>query len=86
MARYGKYEFEKIKDVFKLKNWHIHFSGIEYGEKGEKKHLITPPKEWEKVLKFLKKLNKDIVIICESPDAVGDSIAGKKIWEKLSCV
>jgi deoxyribonuclease-4 len=83
LARYGKYEFEKMKDVFKLKKWHVHFSGIEYGDKGERKHLITPAEEWKKVLKFLKKLDKDIVLICESPDAVGDSVVGKKIWKDL---
>jgi len=83
LARYGKYEFEKIKNVFKSKKWHVHFSGIEYGDKGEKRHLITQSEEWKKVLKFLKKLDKDVVIVCESPDAVGDSVVGKKIWEKL---
>jgi len=83
LARYGRYEFEKIVETFKMKKWHVHFSGIEYGEKGEKKHLITAPEEWKKVLKFLKGLDKDVVIICESPDGVGDSVVGKKIWEKL---
>jgi len=83
LARYGKYEFEKIAETFKMKNWHVHFSGIEYGDKGERKHLVTSPEEWEKVLKFLKTLDKDVVIICESPDAVNDSVVGKKIWEKL---
>ncbi len=83
LARYGKYEFEKMKDVFKLKKWHVHFSGIEYGAKGERRHLVTPVEEWKKVLGFLKKLDKDVVLICESPDAVGDSVVGLKIWESL---
>jgi deoxyribonuclease IV len=83
LARYGKYEFDKIKKSFRSKKWHVHFSGIEYGEKGEKRHLITQSDEWEKVLTFLKNLDKDVVIICESPDAVGDSVVGKKIWGKL---
>ncbi len=82
LARYGKYEFEKVEKAFKRKRWHVHFSGIEYGEKGEKRHLKTPIEEWKKVLKFLKKLNKDVVLICESPDPVGDSVVGKGIWEK----
>jgi len=83
LARYGRYEFDDIKNAFKYKNWHCHFSGIEYGEKGEKKHVITAPEEWKKVLGFLKKLDKDVVIVCESPDGVGDSIVGKKIYENL---
>lgn len=83
LARYGKYEFEKIKDVFKADKWHVHFSGIIYGDKGEKKHKLTEVDEWKKVLGFLKKLDKDVVIICESPEAVNDSVVGKKIWESL---
>jgi len=52
LARYGKYEFEKITDAFKMKKWHVHFSGIEFGDKGEKKHLIVPTEDWRKVLNF----------------------------------
>lgn len=81
LARYGKYEFEKIAKVFKMKKWHVHFSGIEFGEKGEKKHLPTPISEWKKVFKFLKRLDKDVVLICESPCPVDDSVVGMKIWE-----
>jgi deoxyribonuclease IV len=83
LARYKKYEFDKVRDVFKMKDWHVHFSGIEYGEKGERKHLITPIEEWKSVLHFFKGLKKDIVIICESPDAVADSVIGMKVWVSL---
>ena len=83
LARYGKYEFEKIKEAFKAKKWHVHFSGIIYGEKGERNHKVTEVRDWESVLGFLKKLDKDVVIVCESPDAVGDSVVGKKIWGNL---
>ena len=65
------------------KNWHVHFSGIEYGEKGEKNHKMTAVEDWEKVLGFLKDLDRNVVIVCESPDGVGDSVVGKKVWEKL---
>ena len=83
LARYKNYEFEKIEEVFKLKNWHVHFSGIEFGDKGEKKHLVTPLSEWKKVLEFLSGLDKDVVLICESPDAVGDSVVGMREWGSL---
>lgn len=82
LARYGRYEFEEIIKTFKMKKWHMHFSGIEYGEKGEKRHLPTPIKEWEKILEFLKKLDKEVILICESPTAVKDSVIGKEIWER----
>ena len=83
LARYGKYEFEEIAETFKMKKWHVHFSGIEYGEKGEKKHLVTPSGEWKKVLGFMSKLEKDVVIICESPKSVEDSLNGMKINASL---
>jgi len=83
LARYGSYSFSEIEKVFKLKKWHVHFSGIEYGEKGEKRHLATPVEEWEKVLEFLAKLDKDVVMICESPEAVGDSVDAMRVWKGL---
>ena len=84
LARYGKYKFDEIEKAFPQKKWHVHFSGIEYGEKGEKKHLVTPVEDWEKILKFLKGLDKDVVLICESPDPIVDSVVGKKIWKDYS--
>ncbi len=84
LARYGSYKFSEIEKVFKMENWHVHFSGIEFGEKGEKKHLVTPLSEWKKVLGFLKKLDKDVVLICESPDAVSDSVVGMRVWDEMN--
>jgi len=83
LSRYKNYEFDLIKKSFKDKKWHCHFSGIVYGEKGERHHKITPEKEWRKVLGFLKSIKKDVVIINESPDPVGDSVKGLKIWEGI---
>ncbi len=84
LARYGKYEFETIAKAFSRKNWHVHFSGIEYGDKGERKHKLTEKGEWESVLNFLKGIDKDVVIICESPDPVLDSSKGLEIWEGIN--
>ena len=84
LARYGEYKLKKIEENFPQKNWHVHFSGIEFGEKGEKKHIKTKTKEWKKILSWMKTLDKNIVIICESPDPINDSIEGLKIWETIS--
>mgnify|MGYP001458469895 CR=1 FL=1 len=83
LARYGKYEFDAIKKAFPQKKWHVHFSGIEYGEKGEKNHKVTPVEEWKKVLKFLEGLDKEVVLICESPDAVRDSVVAERLAQEL---
>ena len=83
LARYGRYEFEMMERAFPRKDWYCHFSGIEYGDKGEKKHLVTPVEEWRKVLKFLKKAGKDARVICESPRAVEDALEGNGIAREL---
>lgn len=76
LARYKHYNFEEIKEKFnKYDKWHCHFSGIDYGEKGEKNHKKTSKEDWKKVLDSLPK-DKDIVIINESPFPVEDSVLG----------
>lgn len=82
LARYGEYKFKETFENFKKsKEIHIHFSGIVYGEKGEKYHKKTEKKEFEKLISFLPK-NKEITIISESPSPVEDSILGKNIFLK----
>ena len=83
LARYGEYNFKEAIESFPQKEWHCHFSGIEYGEKGEKKHLVTTTKNWKDLFEGLKGLNKKINIINESPQPLEDSIKGLKIYSEL---
>jgi len=78
LARYGNYNMSEVKKNFPQKEWHCHFSGIEYGEKGEKHHKITSEKEIKKLLSILPK-NKRITIINESPKPIEDSVLSLKI-------
>lgn len=79
----GKTTYKEIYDNFKdFKELHCHFSGIEWGDKGEKNHKITPEHELKELLEALPK-NKDIVIINESPNPVGDSVKGERILESM---
>lgn len=82
LAREKKVDYEKIKSLFPEKEWHLHFSGIIYGDKGERSHRKTRKEEWEELLKNLPK-NKEIVAINESPDMVNDSVEGLKIYKGL---
>jgi deoxyribonuclease-4 len=78
LAREKSYEFKRVKKAFsKHKKWHVHFSGIEYSEKGERKHKTTSEKELKKLFKGLLK-NKNIIIINESPNPIRDSVKGLK--------
>ena len=64
---------------------HIHFSKIEYGAKGEIKHLTLEDNiygpEFEPLAKVLKDYNLDCVVICESREYMArDAIALKNIY------
>ncbi len=81
LAREKKVDYEKIKRLFPAKDWHVHFSGIVYGDKGEKNHISTGKAEWQDLLKNLP-LDREIRIINESPTPVEDSSTGLGLWQK----
>jgi deoxyribonuclease IV len=78
LARDKKVDYEKIKKLFPQKEWHCHFSGIEYGEKGERNHINLKKEQWKELLDNLPK-EKEITIVCESPDRIEDCAEGLKI-------
>lgn len=82
LAREKKVDYKKVEKVFPGKKWHVHFSGIVYGEKGEKHHKRTEKEEWKELLKNLPK-DRGIVMINESPSMVEDSVEGLEIYKKL---
>lgn len=82
LAREKKVDFDKIKKLFPQKEWHCHFSGIIYGEKGEKHHRTTERREWRHLFENLPK-DKEISIVCESPTLVDDSIEALEVWEEM---
>jgi len=76
LAREKKVDYEKIEKLFGgYKYWHCHFSGVEYSEKGERRHKKTGRENWKNLLKELPK-DKEIVIINESPYDIEDSVEG----------
>jgi len=72
--------FEKIKKISYI---HSHFSGIEYTDKGERRHLVTNEKRVKELLKWIKRYNLSITIINESPQPFKDSLKGLKIWKSM---
>jgi deoxyribonuclease IV len=78
LARDKKISWEKLDKLFPQKDWHCHFSGIEFGEKGEKYHKKTEKKYWRWLFKNLPR-NKNITIINEAPTPIEDSIEGLSI-------
>lgn len=69
-----------------LKNLHIHISGIQYGEKGEKEHLPLDESEldYEAFLKALNEFNCQGRILCESPILEEDALKCKQAWCEIS--
>ena len=75
----GVIDFEEIIEEIGHKNFHMHYSGINYGPKGEKNHIPIDVKEFKKLAKALKKHKISGEIICESPNTIQDSINMEKI-------
>lgn len=68
-----------------LDNMHIHVSGIEYTDKGEKRHLNLQESDmnWEDLLRVLKEFRVRGVVISESPNIEGDALLMKKKYEEI---
>lgn len=68
-----------------LQDLHIHLSGIEYGEKGEKNHLplAEADLDLDAILKVLHDYNCSGRILCESPILEDDAQKMKLTWEAL---
>jgi deoxyribonuclease-4 len=92
----GKYNTEKeIEQVMEkiikttgektLKQLHIHMAGIEYGAKGEKKHLNLKESDlnYKGILKVLKNYGVSGVVTCESPNLQEDALLLKETYETL---
>ena len=74
---HGNIDYGKV--LKKLpKKFHAHFSGIEYGSKGERKHLKTTKKFFEPLAGALLKTKRDITLICESPQPYKDAAMMKR--------
>lgn len=68
-----------------LKTLHMHLSGIDYGPKGEKKHLELPESDmnYEAVLQVLIDFNVGGWLICESPNLERDALLLQETYQKL---
>ncbi|MBN1793176.1 TIM barrel protein [Candidatus Woesearchaeota archaeon] len=78
----GKLETGLGKEA--LKNLHCHVSGIAYGEKGEKHHLVLKESDlnYKDLLKVLKSYKAAGVVISESPNIEVDARMMKDEYEK----
>jgi len=78
----GKPNYKKLVSILP-KTFHAHFSGIEYTDKGERRHLKVDPLEFEKVLKELVAQKKSCTIINESTNVLNDLLKMRKVLDKF---
>ena len=91
-GKFNSYEefsqiLQKIENVLGkegLNNMHIHVSGIEYGEKGEKNHLNLKDSDmnYKELMKAFKDFNVKGVVISESPNIESDALLMKDTYLK----
>ena len=70
---------------YALENFHAHIAGIEYGAKGEKKHLNLEESDfnYKDLLKAFKKFDVKGAVICESPNIEDDAKLLKDYYVSL---
>jgi len=93
----GKYNtYEEFREVLvtienrlgrtALNNMHIHVSGIEYGNKGEIRHLNLNESDFNYIdlMKILKEFNVKGIVISESPNLEDDALLMKNTYLRIS--
>ncbi|MEM3373854.1 MAG: TIM barrel protein [Candidatus Woesearchaeota archaeon] len=92
-GRYNSYEeFKEVLELVEkylgkegLNNMHIHLSGIDYSEKGEKNHLILEESDlnYKDLIKTWKEFKIKGVVISESPNIEEDALLMKRIYNSF---
>lgn len=69
-----------------LKRLHCHLSGIAYGEKGERHHLMLAESDFDLkgLLRALAQMKCAGRIVCESPVMEDDALVIQKAWRKIA--
>lgn len=76
---------EKVLGREALNNMHMHFSGIEYGDRGEIRHrnLMESSINYRDMVRVLKEFNVKGALISESPNLEDDALLIKAVYEAL---
>ncbi len=79
-------QYQKKLGARAMKHFHIHLSGINYGPKGEKNHLVMEEADlkFKDLLRALYEAGVKGRLMCESPVMEVDALKFKKLWMKVS--
>jgi deoxyribonuclease-4 len=78
----GQIDYAAILEALP-KKFHAHFSGIEYGDKGERKHIKTKKKFFEPLATELVQRNLEVTLINESPQPYKDAAMMKRVLANI---
>ena len=80
---------EKLGSIgnYAIENFHGHLAGIDYGTKGEKKHLDLEESDmnYKDLLKAMKSFGIKGSLVCESPNIESDADLLKKYYMSIWC-
>jgi deoxyribonuclease-4 len=79
----GRLDYGEVLDRLP-RRLHAHFSGIDYGPKGERRHLNTTPKFFRPLAEALVGRKVEATLISESPRPFRDAGMMKRVLGKLS--
>ena len=79
-------QYRKKLGAAALKHLHIHLSGINYGPKGEKNHLVMEEADlkFKDLMRALHDSGAKGRLMCESPVMETDALKFKNLWIKVS--
>ena len=78
--------YKKALGARAMKRMHVHLSGIEYGPKGEKNHLMLAESDFDLdgLLRALNNMGCGGRIVCESPIMEDDALVIQKALAKFA--
>jgi len=78
--------YRKVLGDGAMRQLHIHLSGIEYGPKGEKNHLVMEEADldFEALMRALHSSGAAGRLLCESPAMEVDALKFKQLWMDIS--
>jgi deoxyribonuclease-4 len=79
----GELDYRRVLDRLPGR-FHAHFTGVEYGPKGERRHVPTTPAFFRPLAEELLRRRLDVTLINESPRSYRDAAMMKRVLTSLA--
>jgi deoxyribonuclease-4 len=74
----GRLDYDRVLDQLP-RRFHAHFSGVEYGAKGERRHVRTTAKFFRPLAAAIARRDLELTLISESPQPYRDAAMMKRV-------